>query len=648
MQMSPKMALRVHLSRLQAPDQLLGPTFRPSRSICLFCSVTRSLDSSHRSRQPSVRARRFQSTTTPTTTTPDEARLDPRTRLENALLDLQKHAANYVNLSRLQLALQGIKQQPGSESIRIAVLAQNDGRDSSRTAKELVRLLLADPLKPEASWEAKLREHDLARPLIVRVETEAEREVQKPQIAVARASLIPELVVQSPALERSGIELLLMETNLAADARQEGVAAAIEDAVLVPTVDIPTSGSGRYTPITNPVHRAIVVGEGLMGAASALVLAGAVEKTMILSAVQLNGEVTGDDAPLPFVKLDIHTAEKGLDLLRQDVTNAIDYETFWFDGNIPAVSAWLKEGSVTDPQGRTKQAVRDLIISLLYKTSAAIDAAASTQMGSVLATRTSPSAAMQLRKSLALWAEKSHNELQTQLDLAFSDRRWRKLAWWKLIWRADDVSLLSSELLNQRFLSDAERGTIYLAGRINETGLANEDALTPTYAAPLVTALTEGATTQSEDVEPSPELEGKWPTYIAYTRRYLLEQTVPALQALAQRLVVQTASTSALASAFAALGYVSSFGIYESGSLAALGLVWSLGRLQRKWETAREYWEGEVREEGRKAIRATEASFADLLDGTRRGGDSVSNEAKEMGRARNLVKRAEEALKAMR
>ena len=47
-------------------------------------------------------------------------------------------------------------------------------------------------------------------------------------------------------------------------------------------------------------------------------------------------------------------------------------------------------------------------------------------------------------------------------------------------------------------------------------------------------------------------------------------------------------------------------GLYEAGAVAAFGLVWSLRRMQKKWETARKFWEGEVREEGRKAVRAVE------------------------------------------
>jgi hypothetical protein len=106
-----------------------------------------------------------------------------------------------------------------------------------------------------------------------------------------------------------------------------------------------------------------------------------------------------------------------------------------------------------------------------------------------------------------------------------------------------------------------------------------------------------------------------WPLNIPLTRSYLTTDTVPALQALAQKLVLQTLTTSSFVSAFAALTYVStlSTGLYEAGAVAAVGIVWSLRRMQGKWETARKFWEGEVREEGRKAVRSVEGIVGEAL-----------------------------------
>jgi hypothetical protein len=90
--------------------------------------------------------------------------------------------------------------------------------------------------------------------------------------------------------------------------------------------------------------------------------------------------------------------------------------------------------------------------------------------------------------------------------------------------------------------------------------------------------------------------------------------------------------------------YVSSVstGLYECGAVAALGIVWSLRRMQGKWETARRFWEGEVREEGRRAVRGVEGVVSDVLvtSQPRLEGDA------ELQRASEAVDRAETALAA--
>ena len=77
------------------------------------------------------------------------ARLKP---LYDNLEELKSSASNYVNLSRLQLALRGLER--GQTVIRIAVLGMS-GYGGMRRARRLVRLLLADPLMEQA-WEEKL------------------------------------------------------------------------------------------------------------------------------------------------------------------------------------------------------------------------------------------------------------------------------------------------------------------------------------------------------------------------------------------------------------------------------------------------------------------------------------------------------------
>ncbi|RDJ93213.1 hypothetical protein B4Q13_23445, partial [Lacticaseibacillus rhamnosus] len=45
------------------------------------------------------------------------------------------------------------------------------------------------------------------------------------------------------------------------------------------------------------------------------------------------------------------------------------------------------------------------------------------------------------------------------------------MGWWKLFWRVDDVSMIASDILNQRFLPEAQSEIIFLAGRIAQSGV---------------------------------------------------------------------------------------------------------------------------------------------------------------------------------
>jgi hypothetical protein len=71
--------------------------------------------------------------------------------LYNALSELSVKAEQYVNISRLQLALRGLA--VGDAVTRIAVL----GINSQIGARRLVRVLLADPLVEEEQWEGELQ-----------------------------------------------------------------------------------------------------------------------------------------------------------------------------------------------------------------------------------------------------------------------------------------------------------------------------------------------------------------------------------------------------------------------------------------------------------------------------------------------------------
>lgn len=551
------------------------------------------------------------------------------------------------------MALNALRQDAGQETVRVAILGLTNGSESGQTAKEVLRLLLADPLSPEQDWERELMSHDARQPLIVRVGAGHEGDAEgngEGTMTYARGGLLREINVSSPGLNGRNLEILLTETNPLADSTG-GAFQNLEEAALVPTVDIPTSNTGRYTPVTTPVHKALLVTDGMLGAASLANIPLLSGKGAITAAVNTPGYQPEDQSALPFATIDVKTASQGLDALRQSVDRGFEYEKLWFKSNMPSVTTWLKSGVTKGGEGVTKDAVRESIASVLLNTHARIQHEEARRMSSKLSAQTS-TAIPTLNAALAEWAEKSHAELQEQLDKAFTGRRWRKLNWWKLFWRVDDVGVLSSEMLSQRFLPGAERNVIFLAGKIEGSGVVGQDARSKTpYSLPTIASTAKQAEAAAD---PTPELTPakdsppgtKWPAHITFTRNYLQSETVPALQALAQSLVFQSAGFSTLTTSLGALMYLSTFGASESGAVAALGIVWSLRRLQKKWETAREYWQSEVREEGRKAVRAVEISVGEALDKVIRDGSGANEDAllAELRHARELVQRAEEAL----
>jgi hypothetical protein len=128
-------------------------------------------------------------------------------------------------------------------------------------------------------------------------------------------------------------------------------------------------------------------------------------------------------------------------------------------------------------------------------------------------------------------------------------------------------------------------------------------------------------------------------------RHKLLTTTVPSLQALAQSLVLFSISTTTLTSVLSALTYVSvpSASVYESCTLATIGLIYSLRRQQKKWDVARDFWEEEVRDEGRTALLETEALLRKIV---LEGGKDLEDLSDH--RTRELIARARKALESVR
>ncbi|KAH8177157.1 hypothetical protein LIA77_02239 [Sarocladium implicatum] len=600
---------------------------------CLFCSLAAPATRPHH-RPLGSPSRRFQSTSA-------TAR-DPRTDLRDTLEQLETKFPNLVPRSKLQLAVRGLQQNAGNEAVRLAILSLADPtRKSTSTAREVLRLLLADPLVDEEQWERDILDHPAGEPLIIRIRAS---KAADGTLSISRSNTLAEVEISSPELNGADLEILILELNLPAASEKALSPEDIEELVLEPTVQLP--GDAHSTELVTPVHKAIIVGEGFSGASSLASLSFPQGRDTVLTAANLKG-LASQEIEASFEVIDTDIARQGIQLFRKGPQHGIEYERLWFASNLPALTRWLKSG-IKSTDGVTKPAVRNVITASLQSTIARIEAARSVEES--LSTK-APSASASIRTEASTWAQNAHAELQDQLDLAFTGRRWRKLGWWKLFWRVDDVAMLTNEMLTQRFLPTSEQELVYLTGQIKAT-LDTQ----PTFSQPASSQDDQGKTKRLGSGEVAPVVfpataNGlpKWPGHIAFTRRYLQNETVPALQALAQKLVLQAIGTSSVTTSLAALLYVSSFAssLYEAGAVAALGVMYSLGRMQKKWETARGFWEGEVREEGRKAVRAAEQSVAGALDAKAAVDDALPSDA-ELQEARELVSKAEEALERLK
>lgn len=656
------MALRrALLPRGWSPRALVVAEKHSRPPVCLFCSLALPAGGRRRRRDTAVAGlaiiraggtAAMMATASATKAAPPPPAANPagaaRAELERALAELQNEYPDLVNLSRFELARQGLRRPPGQEVVRVAVLGLAAGGAPSPApmARRLLRALVADPLVDEEGWEQILERHDASRPLIVRLGPAAGPHVQL-RAASESDTALPELLVSSPTLNKLNLEFLLMPAALPRNLSGPPSCQSLEDSMLVPVISIPSAG-GRFAPLTAPVHQSLLVVDGFPGALEVASLPMAETEGSIVAAVQVFGLINPEKSLEGSIQVvDVSLAEEAIQLFRQGPHNAMDYERLWSASNLSTLVSWLKASAETSAEN-TKPAVRRLIASLLRRTLSTVQKEEARRALTTGISRPLSLAAM--NQHLADWAERAHSELRDELDLAFASPTWRKLDWWKLFWRVDDVAMLTSELLSQRFLPTAQQELVFLAGRIAELGPG-----LPIYSQPS-SRRGEDDKLYSLAQEQSPSAEAaswpappKWPRHIAFTRRYLEEETVPALQSLAQRLVLQSVGTCSLTASLAALLYLSSWTatLYGAGAVAALGLVYSLRRIQRKWEAARRFWEGDVREEGRKAVRATEESIATVLE-RRLDREPSDPDVEELRRARELVAKAEDALTRMK
>lgn len=363
-----------------------------------------------------------------------------------------------------------------------------------------------------------------------------------------------------------------------------------EDAALVPMIGTPTSHSG-ISLIRHPVHRAVVLADNLYGCIDLGQMRLASQSTSLTTntSVKVVLNFAHEDFSLDASQqirnlsiVDIGRAKNSLDLFRLSKDYGAEYAEGWSRSGLPILAEWLSEtrtGQDNDLLLVVHELIDDLIRKCYFDKSSLIDSATKGQLMGPL------------HEAVKVWAMQSHEELRDALDEALSGKNWTKVQWFKLFWRADDVGMVLSQVLERSWLVQADRGLVWLEGRCAEAGLGSGGQT----AAPA---------NQTVPVEGESSL-------ISSARRNLLAYTVPMMESLAQDLVVRTLSMTTVSSAIAVLIYVAwpAVTVLQASAFGALGLTLSLRRLQRTWESAKDSWTRELRDEGRKSLRNAEDSI---------------------------------------
>ena len=469
-----------------------------------------------------------------------------------------------------------------------------------------------------------------------------------------RHPLIKTFFIPSATLHTHNLEVLIQASSGAKQSYGEVGATNL----LVPRLETQASTSGRLSTITFPVHKTVIYQEGLQDLDRVPKVSphdGAMFKIIFdwsWSTLQQQSQDAQSVSPI-----NLALGEAAIDAFRQSLQRSVEYEHLWFDAGMPGIAAWMLDG--TESQNEVvKPVIRGLLQIICESANEAISQEDESSVQRQKASTISVATKNIIDQSISIWAKNAHTELRDRLDSAFQSRSWKRIKWWKLFWRVDDVGHIASDVLQKAWLVEAEKEWIWISGRLHQSGLLGPPELSPAAVldpddeqtlgghppAPRVSDLIVEKQSSYEVVDDQ-VLEQPWLQTISRARSALSRFTVPPLQSLSQSLLLQTLSTNALTASLSALLYVSisTTSPYEAGAIAAVGLVWSLRRLQTRWENAKVAWEAQIREDGRAVLRSVEESARKTVreggvgEGDGRGGE-------ERRAAREAVGRVERAL----
>ena len=466
------------------------------------------------------------------------------------------------------------------------------------------------------------------------------------------------LFVPSSILHSHNLEILVQAINPNTIPTNTGAAS-----FLIP--ELGDTVNGRFSSATYPVHRALVYGESMKALASIAFIANRTgddeEDNMVRGVVDGSWNAlqpgTGQEGPISPVNLNL--GEVAIDVFRKSIERSVEYEHTWFDSGMPGVSSWLTESTAVQPSV-VKPPVRSLIQTICDSANQAVLDEEASELQQKKAATIPEATRSILGQGITIWAENAHTELRDGLHGAFTSKSWKKIKWWKLFWRVDDVGYITSDVLQRAWLVEAEKEMIWVSGRIHQSGLLGPTKLRPTRApnpdsqkklghhppAPRLSEIV--PRTSLFEVDEGVPAQHPWPQDISLARSSLLSITVPPFQTLAQSQLLQTISTSVLASSISALLYVSvsTTSPYEVGTIAAVGIVYSLRRLQSRWDAAKREWGSRIREDGRRVLRNAEQTMREVVrDGGKPEVDEIG--VRERRKAREAVGRVVETLEEM-
>ncbi|KAK5949642.1 hypothetical protein OHC33_009239 [Knufia fluminis] len=651
-------------------DKVLRKTF-----LCPSCSSQRVPYPAH---SPRKRPRLERHASTLSTTAINGTRQVPQRNLPlyEALTEVKAKASGHVNLSRLQLALQGLESE--RPVTRIALL----GLDVQDVARQIVRLLLADALEDAQPWEEQILQQQAALGILIRY--------GQPQNSTFRQrTTLPILHVPSPVLERLNVELLISSVN----AEHGSTTNVPAETFLAPAVGVPTAFDGRQVTVNQPVHSTLLVAQGFDELVMAIQLMSATtfhtqeDKHSVVLVANLPG---GSSQSQHRVLIsDTVRAEKGLAAIRQSTSQASLYSHAWTSSGIPQIMTWFEEHSTSDKASQyATSPVGRLVSALLGSAALSIGKTDMLQRqsqrvsGLDIATRT------RIESAVEDFSRAAHQELQSGLASAWSSRNWRKLSWYKLFWRVDDVGLIISDLVTNTWLPKTERAVYEISGRLTQIGISpvmaepavpethqktafEPEPAKPTILDPTPALLATATTSPSNEITTAPSepvietaAPGQSPTVemrpspmlipitttISTSRSSYLNRQITILTTTAQQLVFRTLSISGLSAGLSALTYVSTIAptLYEAGSIFAAGTVFALYRMQTGWQQATKTLERGLFEEGREVVRRVVQRMRELVAvkaTEKAAGDPI--EQKMLEDARGAVEQAQRAFEEL-